>query len=111
MILIVITQNNAALSSTFRLAHETQVAGGEIRQIRKDCRQVRSAYPKPGRESGRVLIEGCRRNPATVFVGVIGAAQCQRRKLSVNRVPLYRSSENQLVTAPRVVGASIGARF
>src|SRR5579872_1390889 len=72
-LLVAIGQTRARLIS-WLLTHESQIAGREIYQVRKNGRQVRRTDSKPGRKRGRVLIERRRRDPPAVLDGVIRPA-------------------------------------
>src|SRR4051812_45846251 len=71
--------NTLRLSPSPALQHEAEVRIRETVEQWEDCREVARGEPVPRREGGRVLLDGGRRYPASARVGVVGAAERERR--------------------------------
>ena len=94
-----------------RLAQEPQIAARKIHQVRENGRQAPRADSKPRCQRRRILIQRRRGDPPAILVGVVRAAERQSWKRSIDRIAFHCASQNQLVGAPGVVRAAIGARF
>ena len=68
-------------------------------------------HAEPRRERGAVLIERRRRQPHAALADVVRSAERERRKLAVDVAAADRASHDQVVTAPRVIGAGAGRRL
>src|SRR5215467_5219188 len=94
-----------ALAAPTSLSQESQTGGGEFRQIRENGSKRRRRNSKPGAHSRPVLLDGNGRNPAAADVGVVGAAQLERRKLPVDLPALHCAAQHQVMAAPGMIAS------
>ena len=94
----------AALISELR-QHEPQITRHESADVGRHQWDVRCAHTKPLRKGRRILIDRRGGNPADLIARVVRAAKLNGRLLTVTLAALYRAAQNEVVIAPRVVGA------
>src|SRR5437762_5955221 len=88
------------------LAHEPHIRRRKLGEIREHEAEIGWRDAEPARKRRAVLINGGRRQPSSFSFGVAGTAQQQLRIVSVKGASLDRVSDDEMVTAPRVVGAA-----
>src|SRR5437870_4532264 len=85
-------------------AHEPDVIRGEAIQVREHETKLARRHAHPPRKRCAILIDTCCGNPAPFTFGVARPAKCELRVLSIHPAAVHRTSHDEVMAAPRVVG-------
>src|SRR6185369_11493458 len=90
--------------------------GVKIPDIRQNLRKPRFVNTEPQREFGEELIDTGGWNETTaagiqrIYFGALVGIHCEERVLAIDFFTFHRAAENDLVSAPGVVGTAAVAR-